>query len=109
MPVAHGDEAAGIDAVRTEFGLESQRLALSEVAYRRAAADSSVMMLYCSSARSRNELGESLAADSSKREVDNVGIAEKVIKKRLDRSQRIRPAQLKQNYHHTTRCLQHPL
>src|SRR5690349_15494651 len=57
------------------------------------------MMRHVSGPPARNQLRQRLARDASEREIDNVGIAKKVVEEWLDGLQRIRPAQLKQ--HHT--------
>src|ERR1700691_1018650 len=108
MPVAHSYEATRIHAVICKFSLERPRLPLSEAADRRASANGCVMMLHFARACGRNKFGQRFSPDAGERKVNNIGIAEKVIKERLYRSQRIRTAQLKQNYPHTARCLRHP-
>ena len=92
----------------TQFRFQTQRLLLGKPPDRRASADGCIVMLYFAGARGRNQFGQSFTAEPGKRKVNNIGIAEKVIKERLYRSQRIRPAQLKQNYSHTARCARHP-
>jgi hypothetical protein len=52
-------------------------------------------MLDFARTRSRNQFREGFAPEAGKREVDNIGIAEKIKKEGLYRSQRIRPAKLK--------------
>ena len=59
------------------------------------------MMLHLARARSRDQFGQRFAPDAGKGEVNNVGIAKKVVKKRFDRFQRVGSAQLKENYPHT--------
>src|SRR5580692_4110597 len=109
MPVAHSQEAARIQTAIHELGFEGARLALGKAADGRASADSGVVVLHFTGASSRNEFSQRFAADAGKGEVNNIGVAEKVIKERLDRSQGIRTAQLKQNHPHTPCCARHPL
>ena len=66
------------------------------------------MMLHFTGACGRNQFGERLAPDAGKGKVNDIGVAEEVIKERFYRSQRVGPAELKQNYPHTARCLRHP-
>jgi len=74
----------------------------------RAPTNGRVVMLDFTRPRCRDQFGQRFAPDAGKRKVNNIGVAEEVIKERFYRSQRVRPAQLKQNYPHTARCLRHP-
>src|SRR5579862_3539410 len=65
------------------------------------------MMLDLAGAGGGNQLGEGFAADAGKREVNNVGVAEKVIKERFDGFQRVGSTELKENYPHTPSCARH--
>ena len=67
----------------------------------RAAADGRVVVLHLARAGGRDELGQGLASDAGKREVNNVGVAEEVVQKRFDRFQRVGSTELKENYPHT--------
>src|ERR1035438_187834 len=89
MPVAHGNETARIKSLTDQLGLESPCLLLGEAANGRPSADGGVVVLNFTGARGRNQFGQSFATEACKREVDDVGIAEKVKKKRFYRSQRI--------------------
>ena len=64
----------------------------------RSSANGRVVVLHLARSRRRNQFGQGSAPDASKGEVDNIGIAEKVIKKRFDVFQPVRSAQLKENY-----------
>lgn len=107
MPIAHGDEAVGVDSLILQLGFESARLALGMAANGRASANGRIMMLYFAGARGGNELGERFAANAGEREVDNIGIAEEVVKERFDRFQRVGSTELKENYPHTPCCARH--
>jgi len=56
----------------------------------------------------RNQLGERAATDAGEREVDDVGVAEQVKKKRLDGFQRVGSAELEQDYPQTPLSSRHP-
>src|SRR5579862_6053788 len=109
MPIAHGHKAARIQPLAPQLSLQRECLLLREPPDRRASANGCIVMLYFSGTRGRDKFGQSFTAETGKRKVNNIGIAEKVIKERLYRSQRIGPAQLKKNYSHTARCVRHPL
>jgi hypothetical protein len=66
------------------------------------------MVLHFSRTSGRNKFGQSFASEARKREVNDVGIAEKIKKERFYRSQRIGPAKLKQYYSHTALSVRHP-
>jgi len=51
--------------------------------------------------RRRDQFGQGFTPDAGKGKINNIGIAEEVIKKRFDLFQPIWSAQLKQNYTHT--------
>src|SRR5262249_7029650 len=101
MPVAHGDEAAGINAEFTEFLLQRARLLLGETPYGRSAADDGVMVLNFSRARSGNQLGERLAPDAGKAKINDIGVTKEVVKERLNGFQPVGPTKLEQNYPHS--------
>src|ERR1041385_7136264 len=65
------------------------------------------MMLNLTGASGGNELGQRFAADASQGEVNNVGVAEEVVKERFDRFQRVGSTELKENYPHTPSCARH--
>src|SRR4029077_2192032 len=64
-------------------------------------------MLHLASARGRNQLGQRFTADAGEREVDDIGIAEKVIEGRMDGLQRVGSTELKERYPHTPCCARH--
>src|SRR5579871_2166270 len=107
MPVPHGHEAVSVDAFFSQGGFQRAGLAFSVRTDRGASADRGVMMLHFSRARGRDQLGERLTSDAGKREVDNVRVAEEVVKEWLDRFQRVGSAELKENYPHTPCCARH--
>jgi hypothetical protein len=108
MPVAHRDKAVGVESLIPQFYFQRTGLPFRMPPDGRASADGGVVMLHFARACGRNEFGQRFAPDAGEREVNDIGIAEKVIKERLYRSQRIRTAQLKKNYSHTARCVRHP-
>ena len=65
------------------------------------------MMLHLAGASGGNQLGQRFASETRKREVNNIGVAKEIKKKWFYRSQRIGPAELKQNYSHTPCCARH--
>src|SRR5271165_5093068 len=101
MPITHGHKTACVQPAPGQLRLESPRLTLSKAADGRAAANGRIMVLHFTGARGRNQFGQRLAADAGKGEVNDIGVTEEVIKERLDRSQRVRTAELKQNHPHT--------
>ena len=84
-----------------QFGFQSPGLPLGVPPDRRTSANGRVVMLHLAGARGRNQLSQWFAPDAREREVDDIGVAEEVIKKGLDRFQRIGSAELKENYPHT--------
>ncbi len=73
----------------------------------RASANGRVVMLHFTGARGGDQLRQRLAADSGKREVNDIGIAKQIVKKGLNRLQRVGSAKLKENYPHTPFCARH--
>jgi hypothetical protein len=55
------------------------------------------MMPYVACTGGGNQARQGLAGDARERKVDDVRIAEKIVEKRLDSIERIRPAKLKKN------------
>src|SRR5262249_12825204 len=82
IPVAHCHKTTSVDTITVERGLQGTRLALRETPDRRAAADHRIVMFNFFGAGGGNQLGERTTSDAGEREVDNVGIAKQVIKKR---------------------------
>src|SRR5579862_1257452 len=107
MPVAHGHETLGINPLIAQLTLQRTCLALRMTADRRASTDGRIVMLYFSSTGRRNKLCQRLTTDASERKVNNVGVAEEVVKKRFDRFQRVGSTELKENYPHTPCCARH--
>jgi hypothetical protein len=66
------------------------------------------MMLDFLGAGTGDELGKRPASDAGEGEIDDVRIAKKIEKKRLDGFQRIGSAELEQNYSQTPLGLRHP-
>jgi hypothetical protein len=97
MPIAHGDETFRI-AAGGKGALECARLPFGEKANRRAAADCGVMIGNGASAAVRDPPGERFARKPCAGEINDVGIAEKIVEEWLDGSGRVGAAQLKQNY-----------
>src|ERR1700688_3725578 len=108
MPVAHSHKAAGVETLIFELNLQRPRLLIGETPDGRTSANGCVMMLHFTGASGRNQFSERFTAETGEGKVNDIGGGEEAIKKGLYRSQRIRPAQLKQNYPHTARCLRHP-
>src|ERR1700728_3966568 len=107
MPVAHGHKTAHIQALTRQLRFQRLRLPLRESPDRRASANRRVVMLHLAGPRRRNQFCKRFAPDARKREVNNIGVAKEIKKKWLYRSQRIGPAELKQNYSHTPCCARH--
>ena len=95
MPVAHRDKTVRVDPLASELAFERSGLTLCIGPDWRSAPDDSIVMLHLARTGSRNQFGEGFPPDSGKREVDNVGIAEEVIKKRFDRFQLVGSPELK--------------
>src|SRR5579859_2033611 len=96
MPVAHGDEAAGVE-IGCERGFESARLKFGEPTDRRLAADGVVMFANDSGAAMGDPPSERTARQPSAKKIDDVGIAEKIVEERFDGLRRIGAAELKEN------------
>ena len=90
MPVAHGHEAMCIHPLIPKRSLQSSGLPLGIGADRRPAADAGVVMLHLAGACRGNQLGQGLAPDAGKWEVNNIGVAEEVIQERFYGFQRVR-------------------
>jgi hypothetical protein len=73
-------------------------LALGEQADRGVAADCGVMIGYGARPAMRDPPGKRLARQPCAGEINDVGIAEKIVEEWLDGSGRVGAAQLKQNY-----------
>ena len=84
-----------------ELGLERPGLQFGEPADGRSSPNGRVVVLHLARSRRRNQFCQGPTPDTSKGEVNNVGIAEKVIKKGFDFFQPAWSAQLKQNDTHT--------
>src|SRR5215475_1955347 len=84
MPVAHRDKTTGADAITVERGFQSPRLTFRETPDRGTAADHRIVMFDFFGAGGRDQLRKRTPPDAGEREVDDVGIAKQVIKKRLD-------------------------
>src|SRR5580698_10322656 len=108
MPVTHGHEAACVQTLLRQLCFEREGLLLGEAADGRASADRGVVVLHFMGAGGRNEFGKRLSPDAGEGKINDIGIAEEVIKKRFDRSQGVRTTQLKQNYPHTALWFRHP-
>ena len=100
MPVAHRHEALGVDSHLEQASLQGASLLLGKAPNGRSATDHRIMMLYFARPGTRNQFGKRFTAEAGEREIDDIGIAEKVIKKRLNRLQRVRSAKLEENYTH---------
>src|SRR5579863_6464338 len=107
MPVAHGDEASRVQSLTSEFAFACARLPFGIRPDRRPYANGCVVVLDHPRASPCNQLCKRLGAKAGKREVNDIGIAEEVIKKRLDRFQRVGSAELKENYPYTPCCARH--
>src|SRR5438067_2058509 len=82
MPVAHGHEAAGVDAGFRQLELQGAGLLFGKTPDGRASADDRIMMLNFFGACAGNQLRQGLAAQAGKREVDDIGVAKKIKKER---------------------------
>jgi hypothetical protein len=107
MPVTHRHHTVRIHSILDQPGFKCGRLLFGETANGGAAADSCIMLRRFLGARAGDQLGERTASDARKREVNNVGIAKEVIKKRFDRGQRIRSTELEKYYTNTFRNPHH--
>src|SRR5216683_44544 len=108
MPVAHGHKTDCVQAVCGQFFLQGAGLLLGEAPDRRRPADRLIVMPHLFGARGRNQLGQRLSSDAGEGKIDDVGIAEKIEKKRLDRLRRVGAAKLEQNYTYSPCWVSHP-
>ena len=90
------------------FVAQRASLLFGEPPDRRSSADRLVVMLYFLGSGGGNQLGERLAADPGEWEIDNIGIAEQIKKKRLDRSWRVGAAKLEEYYTYSPCWVSHP-
>src|SRR2546430_14671983 len=70
-------------------------------------ADGRIVVLHFPSACCRDQFGQRCSPDAGKRKVNNVGIAEEVVKEWFDGFQRVGSTQLKENYPYTPCCARH--
>ena len=96
VPVTHrNDRARG--NVRTQGFFERFSLLLREPANRRAAADFGIVFANDLRALRGDQLCQRLAREKRAREINNVGIAKKIVEEGFNRSQSIGPSQLKKD------------
>src|SRR5579864_926596 len=95
MPVTHRDDDCGVE-IGLERGGEGAGLAIGEFDDGRSSADGGVMFADDLGTLSRDEPGEGFPGESGTHEVDDFGIAEKVVEEGLDRSERVRASQLEE-------------
>ena len=98
MPVAHRHETVSVNAVVPETLLQRIGLLLGKAPYRRSSADGSVVVLNFFGPGGGDQFGQWFTADAGKREVDDIGVAKKIKKKRLNSLRRVGAAELKENY-----------
>ncbi len=98
MPVPHGDKTVSVDAVVPETLLQRIRLLLGKAPYGGRSADGRVVVLNFLGPGGGDQFGQWFTANAGKREVDDIGVAEKIKKKRLNRLRRVGAAELKENY-----------
>jgi hypothetical protein len=108
MPIAHRDKTPGIQPGMLQPGLQGIRLLLSEPPDRRSSANYGIVMFDFFGPSRRDQLRERLPPDPREREVNNVGIAEKVIKKWLDGGQGVGTAKLEKYYPYAPSFFGHP-
>ena len=101
MPVPHRHKTPCFDPLAAKFAFQSSCLPLRIPPDGRTATDRRVVMLDFACPRSRDQLGQRFTPDAGQREINNVGIAKEVVKKRLNRFQRVGSTELKENYPHT--------
>jgi len=95
MPVAHGDDDGGVKIGRERLG-QRAGLALGEFDDGRAAADGLIMFADDLGTLSRDKFCEGFAGERGAHEVDDFGIAEKVVEEWLDGGECVRAAQLEE-------------
>ena len=83
--------------VAAQLGFERGRLPAGEFEDRGTATDLRVMVRHLFGARRRDQLRQRLAGDPGEGKIDDIRIAEKIVEKGLNRLERIRSPQLKQN------------
>jgi hypothetical protein len=97
MPVTHGYENARLERI-AQLAFEPAGLKFGQFAEGRPAANQGIVFLDSLGTPRRNKSSQRLAGQPSKREVDDIRIAEEVIEERLDRLKGVRAAQLKEDY-----------
>src|SRR5581483_2230998 len=95
-------------AVPLQACLQRPRLLFGESAEGRSAANHLVVVADLLRAGSGDEPGQSAPPQARKRKINNVGITKEVVKERLDRFQRFRPAKLEENNSYPTLDPCHP-
>ena len=101
MPIAHGYETFRVAASIASGGeraLEGSSLALGEQANWGTAADRGVMIGHDARAPVRDPPGERAARQPRAGEINNVGIAKKIVEEWLDRVGRVGATQLEHHY-----------
>jgi hypothetical protein len=101
MPVTHGYENTRLERM-AQLAFEPAGLKFRQFAEGRPAANLGIVFLDSPGTPRRNKSSQRLAGQPSKREVDDIGIAEEVIEERLDRLKGVRPAQLEEDYPYPT-------
>ena len=96
MPIAHGDDGARRN-VRAQGVFERFPLLLGEPADRRAAANFGVVLADDLRALRGDQFCQRLARKKRAGEINNVGIAKKIVKEGFDCGQSIGASQLKQD------------
>ena len=98
MPVAHGHETVGVDAIGPELLLERIGLLLGEAPDGRGSSDGGIVVLHFLGTRGGNQSRQGLASQAGKREINDIGVAKEIKKEGLNRLRRVRAAELKENY-----------
>src|SRR3989475_9563773 len=96
MPITHGDEAARVE-IRREGLFQSAGLAFGKVADGRLAANGIVMFANDTRTAVGDPPREGTPRQPATEEIDDVGIAEKIVEERLDRFGRIGSAELEED------------
>ena len=96
VPITHGDDSARGN-MGTQSLFERFSLLLRETANRRAAANFGIVLAHYLRALRGNQLCQSVARKKSAGEINNVGIAKKIVEEGFDCSQSIGASQLKKD------------
>src|SRR5260370_6449633 len=108
MPVTHGHKTICVQAISGQLLPQSAGLLLGKTADRRSSTDRRIVVLHLFGASGGDQFGQRFSSDAGKGKINKVGIAKKIKKEGVNRSRRIRAAELEQNYTYSPCWVSHP-